>query len=319
MYAWVLKNSMITNNEKRKIYIKEKLITSLSLLSLLLLLLFSEKVAADIQNGAILAFRSVVCSVFPFMILSDLITSFTGFNDGGILSSIFERVFRINGTALPAFLLGALGGFPIGIRIAVELLECGMISEDEYKRLISFIPLPSPAFIISAVGGMRGSISDGIALYIIMLLSSVFLGMLFGMGKHSSHVKGILPPRRYELTLSIKNAALSSLNICAFIALFSSVSGICEALFHSLTASAAISMVLEIGTAARLISSIEVGEEISFVMTAFAVCFSGLSMHAQACSFMPAEHTPMKRYLLSRLLMGIVGAASAALFKLISP
>ena len=56
-----------------------------------------------------------------------------------VFRRLFEKLFKINGEGVGAFLLGLICGFPTGVRITKELFENGRISKDEFERLVATI------------------------------------------------------------------------------------------------------------------------------------------------------------------------------------
>ncbi len=319
MYACKKENSMNRNHIGSRLL--RVIPVSAIILSAAAALLFSDIISNDIREGARLAFNSVIGSTLPFMLLSDLMTGFLHFGRGGFAARIFERVFKINGAAVGAFIFGTVCGFPVGIRAAKALYDRGMLKKDEYERLISFVNLPGAAFVISAVGvGMRGSLIDGVLLYCAMLLSSAVLGVLLGIGRRASSFEGDGECFKYSFSDSVKNGASASLTITAFIALFSAACGLVRHFVKSDIISAVIASFLEIGNAARLISSLDADGCTSLCITAFAICFSGISIHQQSVTMFPSEAVNLRRYYGAKLLQGIIGAALAAvLFSLFAP
>ena len=76
-------------------------------------------------------------------------------------------------------LLSFVGGLPVGAKMSAELYERGLISKEQFARLLSFCVNPGPAFVISAVGvSMLRSKETGIILYVSLIMSSLFIGIL---------------------------------------------------------------------------------------------------------------------------------------------
>ena len=138
-------------------------------------ILLSDELAEYVAKGLSISARVIIPSIFPFLILSDLAVRYIHLERVGFLRRIFERLFRINGAALPVFVCGALCGFPVGARLAILMYDDGKISKCECERLIAFSNNASPGYVICAVGvGMLGNLHDGILLYAAMILSSIF-------------------------------------------------------------------------------------------------------------------------------------------------
>ena len=124
----------------------------MSALSLVLILKFPEVSIEYINRGLKLCVSTVIPSLFPFMVVSELIVA-GGFAEsvGAFFKKPARLLFGISGEGASAFLLGTLCGFPIGTRVAISLYERGRISREELSRLVCFSNNPSSAFVISAV------------------------------------------------------------------------------------------------------------------------------------------------------------------------
>ena len=145
--------------------------TAFFLASLFLLAMFfkNSAIAANaIAEGIRLCARTLIPSLFPLMVASELLC-FCGAIDrlAGILCRPFGRLFGLSGDAASAVLLGAAFGFPIGTRCAASLYREGRISKENFSRVLAFSNHPSSAFLISTVGlSLFGSAYFGVLLYL---------------------------------------------------------------------------------------------------------------------------------------------------------
>ena len=281
--------------------------------SSLIILLFAAVCASTLspfvneftKSALSLCFSVVIGSVFPFMILTDVISTQTHFDEIAPLRRIFERLFKINGAAFSAFLSGAVCGFPLGVKVATDLYGRGFITRDECERLIGFSNNTGPAFVISGIGvGLLKSYSAGIIIYISMILSAVLVGILLGLFKTPSRNEKALCDTDFDFVASIKKGSLNTLNICGFVVIFSVISGIVSLFIKNETLYAAVSSFIEVSSGAKAISGLSLGIDIKAAFSAFAVSFSGLSVHLQAKSFIRDTDISMKRYYKMKLLQG---------------
>ena len=292
------------------------------LLTLAAALIFSDEISSAVRDGLGLATNVIIPSVFPFIILSDLLYSMPQLSSSLRARRIFESVFGINGDGIYPFILGALCGFPMGVKAAAELYRDGRISRGEAERLIGFTNNTGPAFIVCGIGsGMRGSLTDGIMLYAAMLISAIAVGILSGM--LSDRDKSISPVRKdshmpvFRLSESIKNAGYASLNICSFIIFFSALEGLLSKLTGDSGAYLLLLPLFEIGGAASAISKSRLlSRKLSFILTGFAIGFSGASVHMQAKSFLIGTGISMKKYYPMKFIQGMISAGVCAVFYL---
>lgn len=150
------------------------------LLLLLLFLSYSALAIDGARHGLSLFLKTVFPSLFPFLVLSDLIlSSGSGYTIGGILSRPFRALFGISRAGSGALALGILCGQPVASSCAASLCEKKEITPKEAQRISLFGNNPSSGFLVAAVGGVLfGNTAAGTALFCITLLSCGILGFL---------------------------------------------------------------------------------------------------------------------------------------------
>ena len=303
----------IAINKLKKVF--NSLEAPLTLALIIIFLFISKGVARHVHTGLLLCFNVIIGTVFPFALITDFASTRLSSQSGGFIKAIFEKAFKISGVALSAFICGTLSGFPLGARLADGLYSDGAISKDEYERLIGICTNSSPAFVISGIGaGMRGSISEGVLLYVISIFSTLTVGMLFSRGHAPSITQGMPVPPKYSFTESVKSATLTTLSICGFVTVFSVICGI----FISLPISNGLKLLafpfLELSNAASVFSdSPYLTSNASLIITAFAISFAGLCAHVQVRSFISHSEISMKRYYIMKLLSASISALITAL------
>lgn len=282
-----------------------------------LMLVFGKEVAESILSGISLAALRIIPTIFPFIVISDYWASVAEIKNDGFAARVFQKIFKINGYALIAFLTGILCGFPLGVKNAVGLYKSGAISKDELQRLCPIINLPSIAFVVSGVGlGLYGNASVGIILYISVISASVISGLLLSFKSSESKNTAFISRQKFDLVSSIKDAGLSSLTIASYIIFFSGVIGLTSALIKNKILVTIFSAFFEVGNSTNLIIKSHLfPPAISLSLIAFSLGFSGLSVHLQAFSFLPKEISK-KRYILTKLLIGLLSASIAFCFSI---
>ena len=249
------------------------------------------------------------------MVLSDFLYSTLDFSEMKCIGKFFTRLFKIGEGGLYAFILGALCGFPLGVKCAAELYESGAIGKDEAERLIGFSNNTGPAFLICGIGlALRGSISDGIILYLSMVISAALVGIIFSLGKNAAALDFKIPKKRdFSITSSIKNAGTSTLNICAYLTFFASAIGIIRTILGENMLYLSLVSLLEVGSASSILSKTNLLSPVfSLIFTAFATSFSGFSVHLQALSFIEKTDISPKKYFIMKTLQGFISAIVCA-------
>ena len=296
----------------------------MSVFSMALLLRNAEIAMRYMGSGLRLCVTTVIPSLFPFMVLSELLIGFQGFRFAGrLLHRPVRALFGLGEDGTCALLLGMLCGFPVGIRCALTLYRSHRISREELERILLFGNVPSSAFIISAVGSsLFGSREFGIRLYVVTLLGAFLIGMIGHRLLRRQERKSASKPYIDPIPLSsepaphgigifpaaVGNSALAMLRICAFVVFFSALTGTLEYVTAALSlpneANALLFSLFEMtcgtGRAAACAS------RFAPYLCAFAVGWSGLSVHFQLMSLCDRESLSFLPYCLAKLCHGVL-------------
>lgn len=293
-----------------------------SLLSLVLVLCRSEVAIQYVTRGLLLCARTVIPSLFPFMVLSEILVT------GRLLERPLRRVTRPLGGLLhlpaagcTAVILGLVCGFPVGAKCATLAHREGLLSKQEAERTVAIANVPSSAFLISAVGvTLWENRAFGVSLYACVLISALTVGILLGhiSQKEEKAAKSCdtvcnSPPRLGArlFTDAIASATHSILLVCAYVIFFSALVGTLGALLEDSRLSgegvAALFAIFELSGGVSRISGL--GNTLhAALLTAFAVGWSGLSVHCQVLSICNGSGLSLRPYLLARVLSAILCA-----------
>ena len=161
--------------------IKRNIFAIIFLIFAICLLLFSKNNLPAIKTGLTLWATSVVPSLFPFFVATELLlhTSIISFL-GRLLNKIMKPLFNISGSGAFCFIMGLISGYPVGAKIATEFRNKNICSKIECERLLSFTNNSGPLFIIGTVGiSMFGNTQIGVLLLITHILGCISVGILF--------------------------------------------------------------------------------------------------------------------------------------------
>jgi sporulation integral membrane protein YlbJ len=293
---------------------------AIATLAFILILNRSNVAIEYMKKGLNLCSKTVIPSLFPFMVISDLIVS-SGVGIGACkpFARPMKAVFGVSEAGGCAFILGAVCGFPIGARTAVSMYDGGLIDKDELTHILTFCNNPGSAFIISAVGvSLFGNRKIGNLLYLCVILSAVTVGILgrlfFKTKRKKATVTLCSPPQNSGIELftsAIQNSAVSMLTVCAYVAFFSSLIGCLGAILRDLGVSevvcAAIFGFFElssgVGIAAEAVSSTK-----AVIMCAAIAGWSGLSVHFQIMTICSGRGISFKPYFFAKVSQGILCA-----------
>ena len=307
------------------------------------LLLFSKSNLPAIKSGLALWANSVVPSLFPFFVATELLMHTNLISQLGI---IFHRymnpLFHVRGEGAFAFIMGMISGYPVGAKIATSFRKNNICSKEECERLLSFTNNSGPLFIIGTVGIlMFRNTTIGILLFLTHILACFTVGFFFRFWKRNESSPPFQAKKEtFQTTKSVSFANLGEvlaesitssistiLLIGGFVVLFSSIISILNAshilpmlssflrpLFTTLQIDPAfvspfLSGFLEITNGIQAISNIACKKlSINIIMTAFLLGFGGISVFLQVWSIVSKTDLSIKPYFYGKLLHGLFAA-----------
>lgn len=290
-----------------------------------LLFLIRSSVAINyMKKGLQLCAGAVIPSLFPFMIISELlIHSGVGQRVGRLLAKPTRFLFGISEAGACAFVLGAICGFPIGAKTLCSLYDRGEISDREFSRALTFCNNPGSAFVISAVGvSLLGSVELGVTLYGCVLLSAVIVGVferiIFGKiedGRSKSGYGAVAFERKGAIevfTSAIQSSAISMMTVCAYVVFFSSFVGCIESIIAQTNIPSVVTAM--IFGFFEISSGMGAAVEVSSPLAAVLLCaagagWSGLSVHFQIITICSGRGVSFKPFFIAKAAQGAICTA----------
>ena len=296
----------------------------LALFSLLLLLRNAELAIRSMTGALRLCATTLIPSLFPFMVLSEVIvTTGAGIPLGKLIRRPLHFLFGVNESGGSAILLGLLCGFPVGSRCILSLYRNGAIDRRDAEYLLTFCNTPSSAFLVSTVGvSLFHSRSFGYLLLGTTLLSALLtgiLGNLFRKKPSLASTRSQTPPptltRSEEkvsviLSSAIQTSALSMLKICAFVVFFSTVVAAFGAILSRFSIHPLIlSLLLGLWEMTGGVQSSAALSVYSHEICAALIGWSGFSVHLQMIGLCDGAPLSFRAYFGARLLQGFLNFA----------
>ena len=157
---------------------KRSVITAvLSAVGMIVLILDSKTAITGAAEGIDICIRTVVPSLFPFFILSSVLTSTLA----GAKISVLRPIGRLCGIPYGAeylLMTGFIGGYPVGAQAVTEAYKAGAISKNDAQRMLGFCNNAGPAFIFGIAGPLFTSKLAALLLWLIHIISAVFAAMI---------------------------------------------------------------------------------------------------------------------------------------------
>ena len=313
------------------INLKKYLISIISLVFVITLVLYSKSNIEAAKNGLKLWANSVVPSLFPFFVATEILCSTNLVNlVGKFLQKPIQKIFNIPGEGAIAIIMGIISGYPTGAKIAVNFREKNICSKEEAERLLAFTNNSGPLFIIGTVGiSMFGNIKIGYILLISHIISCLIVGIIFRNWKRKKiKFNTFFKIEEKQIRLkdlgeilgnSIKKSIITILNIGGFIVIFSVILSILdnsnffnivENFCNKLNISRGIvtgfiSGIIELTNGVNQISSLG-SSNLIIILTSFLVGFGGISVLLQVYSVIAKSDISIKPYFYGKLCQSII-------------
>lgn len=324
------------------ISIRKNLFTILFIIFTLSLFLFSSTNFIAAQKGILLWATTILPSLFPFFIATELLCK-TNFIQilGKFLNKFMKPIFNVPGESATALILGTISGYPVGAKVICNLKNQKLINKYEAERLLAYTNNSGPLFILSSVGvALFHNKKIGIILLISHLISALIVGFIFRNWKKNKTVITSSTFQKKEsqmikisdlgeiLSDSIKNSIITVLTIGGFVILFSVIISILQnsGVFILLSdflynfgiskdfSFALFSGILELTNGMSNSSFFYNTSPItSILLTSFLLGFGGLSIMFQIYSIIAKEGISIKPYILGKFLQGIFSVLITAL------
>lgn len=215
------------------------------------LIFYLKDVYAAVIGSVKVCLEVIIPSLYAFMVVSGFIVSSGVYS---LLSKPFgliaRYVFRIPEEYFSIFLIGSVGGYPVGARLLADMTAEGRMSRDDGERMLPYCYLAGPAFICGSAGvTLFSDVKTGMLIFLSILSANVIIAAVSGFGRP-------VPPKsrtavRLDLSLqclirSIYSGAKGMFSICAVIVFFSSIICILDKLGVISLAAAALTKISDL-------------------------------------------------------------------------
>lgn len=289
--------------------LKHIFLTFLMLIGACALLLFPQLSARAVTESLSICASSIIPSLFPFMILTDLwIISGCADYIGRISSKWMRACFHMPGISASALITGAVGGFPLGAKTVTSLYSDGKLTKAQSEHLLLYCSNAGPAFIFGVIGQrIFHSTTAAMLLWGIHLAGALILGVLFrpkyrALPSEDSGAPATKPTDGGFVS-AITKAGLDTIRICTFVILFSIVSTFIESILPTAIKTTAVSPLLFglIELAGSTSHFQHIAPHIAFVLLSILLAWNGCCVHLQVSSVVSQSGLSMKKYFVGKL------------------
>lgn len=285
---------------------------------LIVMLCFPMETFHGATNGLLLWFQTILPTLLPFMILSNLlIRTNCVFYISRAIRPFIQKLFHVSNDACYAIFIGFLCGYPMGAKVIADLHTSGRITRKEGQYLLSFCNNTSPMFIISYI--VMQTFKDKEMLLItllILFLSPIVCSFLFRKFYHitSASVHSLYTQKEIYFDFqmfddAIMNGFETITKVGGYMILFSIVFTLSEKL--PITFSLPL---LEISNGIPLIMKSYSNFKIAYPYVLGLTSFGGLCAVAQTNSMIQNTGLRILPYIIQKLITALVTSLIAFLY-----
>lgn len=275
----------------------------------LFLLIFPLESLEASKQGLLLWFDTLLPTLLPFLIVSQLILKTPAiYSIQNLFSPLFTKIFHCSVNGVFCILCGFLCGYPVGARLISLQIKEGRLDIREGQYLLSFCNNVSPMFCIS-YGILYAIGSNHILPYLLIIYGSALLFALITRPKKS--ITPVLCAKKQTsssesvfqlIDVCIIDSFYILIKLCGYMILFSIIQKGCFLLIPSdKIFSPLFACFLEITNGLSLIKNTPIGSFRSASSIA-ALTFGGLCCIFQTNSVITDTGLSLKKYIIHKIL-----------------
>ena len=291
---------------------KGQTISIIALFAAILILIFDSKTAIlGAREGLTLCSYTVIPSLFPFLVLSILLTD--------VLSGSSLRLFKPIGKLckMPEgseslILIGLLGGYPVGAKSIFDSWKRGKISKNDALRCLGFCNNAGPAFIFGMCGSVFSNHLAVLHLWLIQITSALFVGAILPKAKSNEIHK--TDSTKISLAAAMSKAISAMLNVCGWVTFFRIVIVFAQRWFLWLLPAGwnvVLTGICELANGCTYLAEME-SEGLKLVLCTLFLSFGGLCVSLQTASVVGELGTGM--YFPGKVIQCVISCFMAMIF-----
>lgn len=279
--------------------------------ALLALMLDSKTALLGAQEGLELCIRTIIPSLFPFFLISILLTASLSGQEIPILKPITKFCKMPFGTE-NLLIVGLIGGYPVGAKCVYDAWQNGQISKKDALRCLGFCSNAGPAFIFGICSMLFSDAWIAWVLWGIHIFSALLVGNLLpcdGISATSS-----VEAKRTSLTHAMTKSISAMAGVCGWVVLFRVVIAFVQRWFLWIVPinwRAIFEGILELANGCTGLTAVE-NEGIRFILCACFLGFGGLCVALQTISVVSELGTGM--YFPGKVMQCAISFCLASLF-----
>lgn len=285
-------------------------------IGMLLLILDSRTALSGAAEGIRLCIQTVIPSLFPFFVLSILLTgSLTGRNVTFLYP--LGRLTGIPHGSESILLTGLLGGYPVGGQAVASAYASGAITGTEAKRMMAFCNNAGPSFIFGMAASLFPHPIIGWALWGIHIAGAILVAIMMPGKSHRSIT--LTRTKDPSFASAVTSAVRIMASVCGWVVLFRVILTFLGQWFFWLfpkPMQVILTGALELANGCYTLSMIE-NPGLRFVICSAMLAFGGICVGMQTASV--AEIVDRSLYFPGKLLQTFISISLAILLQSLLP
>lgn len=302
---------------------KKKLYIIFPILLLILLLLFPDEALGGSADGLLLWFHTVLPTLLPFLILTNLIIRLDGVRPlCRFISPIFHTLFSLSPYGTYALVSGLICGYPMGAKITADLLRNGQLSHKEASYLLGICNNVSPMFLLGFVITQSLHCPEHKTALLLIVYGTPLLYAFFTKPSRqntqntssSPSSKSVMPGFQI-VDESIMNSFETITRIGGYIILFAIISKMVTAHLQAVTIlKYCITGLVEITNGIHAIGSSSLPITWQLPLAAAFITFGGLSGLAQTKSMLLHTSLSIRNYIHTKICLTIIATVLSVIY-----
>lgn len=192
-------------------------ISAAAAMGLMVLILDAKTALLGARDGLQLCLQTVIPALFPFFVLSILLTGgMTGLRSGSV--RFLSRICRIPAGSEIILLTGLLGGYPVGAQSVSQAWQSGRLSEGDARRMLGFCSNAGPSFLFGILSPMFPDRRIVWVLWGIQIVSAILTGFLLPGG--SDDTVSVTPGRAVTVPEAVERSLRVVAKVCGWVIIF---------------------------------------------------------------------------------------------------
>ena len=272
---------------------------------LILFIINIDIVINSTKEASILFFNKVFISIFPFIILSEILIYYDyHIFLNKIFCNFLSKLFNIDKNSTIVFILSMLTSSPSNSIFIKDMLDNNLIDIKTANKIICYTYFPSISFVMGISLSIFKNLKIGLILWLNVLLNNIIIGLYLRKEKIIIN-NNIKPLKKDNLITILKESIIKGINTSTIILgnliIFTILINIIDKYINC-----NITLLLELTSSIIKISNMNITNEIKLLLIQFMLCFSSISIILQSITILNKYKFNIKKILIIKLVFSLL-------------